>query len=144
MSARDVPAVPGGLRAGQLGVIAIGRVIIGDIAVTLPDLAQRKLLTVSEAEDDRDWLLSTYAGTASIRQQIQLLGYEKCLLDGLTEAGAPARLSALASRFGTSLDETREALVRGAVHQGWLWHLHHDQRSPKGEELARQVRLFQR
>jgi hypothetical protein len=40
--------VPGELRAGQLGVIVIGRVIMGDIAVTLADLAQRKLLIVSE------------------------------------------------------------------------------------------------
>jgi len=30
------------------------------------------------------------------------------------------------------------------VHQGWLRHMHHDLRSPEGEDLARQVRIFRR
>jgi hypothetical protein len=142
MSAADVPEAPGGLRAGQLGVIVIGRVIMGDIAVTLADLAQREELTVNEAGGDGDWLLSPSAGGASGRQQSQLLEYEKRLVDGLTEVGAPARLSALAAGFGTALDDARGALVREAVHQGWLRRLHHDQRTPKGEDLALQVRVF--
>jgi hypothetical protein len=58
MSATRIPAVPGGLRAGQLGVIVIGRVIMGDIAVTLVDLAQRKMLTLAGTGDDDDWLLT--------------------------------------------------------------------------------------
>ena len=74
-----------------------------------------------------------------------LLGYEKRLLDGLAEAGgSPARLSALPNGFGRALDETRGALVREAVRQGWLRRLHHGRRSPKGEDLARQVRFFRR
>lgn len=144
MSGAFVAAAPGGLRAGQLGVIVIGRVIVGDIAVTLVDLAQRKVLTLSEAGDDGDWLLGASAGPASGIQQSRLLGYEKRLLDGLAGIGAPVRLSALASGFGPALDDTRDALVREAVHQGWLRHLHHDQRTPQGEDLARQVRAFQR
>jgi hypothetical protein len=136
--------VPGELRAGQLGVIVIGRVIMGDIAVTLVDLAQRKLLTVSETGGDGDWLLSPSAGVAKGRQQSPLLGYEKRLLDGLIDVGAPSRLSALASGFGKALDDTREALVREAVHQGWLRHMHHDQRTREGDDLALQVRSFSR
>jgi hypothetical protein len=143
MSEASVPAVPGGLRAGQLGVIVIGRVIMGDIAVTLVDLARRELLTVSGTGDDGDWLLSPSARPASGRQG-QLLDYERRLLNGLTGVGAPACLSALADGFGPILDETRKALVRQAVRQGWLRHLHPDQRTPKGEDLARQVRSFQR
>jgi len=85
MSAAGVPGAPGGLRAGQLGVIVIGRVIMGDIAVTLADLAQRKLLIVSETGGDGDWLLSPSAGIAPDREQSPLLGYEKRLLDALTE-----------------------------------------------------------
>jgi hypothetical protein len=144
VSAGAVPAVPGGLRAGQLGVIVIGRVIMGDIAVTLADLAQRELLTIDEAGDDRDWLLGPSAAAASGQTRSHLLGYEKRLLDGLAEAGAPARLSALPNGFGRALDETRGALVREAVRQGWLRRLHHGRRSPKGEDLARQVRFFRR
>lgn len=37
MSAAHIPAAAGGVRAGQLGVIVTGRVIMGDIAVTLVD-----------------------------------------------------------------------------------------------------------
>ncbi len=143
MSAGTVPGAPGGLRAGQLGVIVLGRVIMGDIAVTLADLAQRELLTVDEAGDDGDWLLRPSASAAS-GPRSHLLGYEKRLLDGLAEAGAPARLSALPNGFGRALDGTREELVREAVRQGWLRRLHHGQRSPQGEDLARQVRFFRR
>jgi hypothetical protein len=144
MSAAGVPVAPGGLRAGQLGVIVIGRVIMGDIAVTLADLAQRKLLILSETGGDGDWLLSPSAGIVQGRAQSLLLGYEKRLLDGLTDVGARSRLSALAGEFGAALDDTREALVREAVHQGWLRHMHHDQRTPKGDDLALRVRSFSR
>ena len=37
---------PGGVRPGQVSILLLGRVIIGDIAVTLVDLARRGLLTV--------------------------------------------------------------------------------------------------
>jgi hypothetical protein len=144
MSVSALPAVPGGLRAGQFGVVVIGRVIMGDIAVTLIDLAQRKLLTVSEAGDGGDWLLSPSAGPGLGRRRSDLLDYEKRLLDGLAGAGAPVLLSALAGGFGPALDGARAALIREAVHQGWLRHLHHDQRTPSGEDLARQVRTFRR
>jgi hypothetical protein len=144
VSAAGVPAVPGGLRAGQLGVVMIGRVIMGDIAVTFVDLAQRGLLAVSEAGDEDDWLLSPSAAPAQGRQRNELLDYEKRLLGGLAGAGAPVRLSALAGAFGSALDGARAALVREAVHQGWLRHLHHDQRTPGGEDLARDVRTFRR
>jgi HAMP domain-containing protein len=80
-----VPAAIEGLRPGQTGVVVLGRVIIGDIAV-----------------------------------------------------------SSLAARFGKALDETRKVLIRDAVHQGWLRHLRHDQRTAEAEELAGHVRSFRR
>jgi hypothetical protein len=46
-----VPAALGGLRAGQTGVVVLGGVIMGDIAVTLVDLVQRELLTVEETAE---------------------------------------------------------------------------------------------
>lgn len=36
---------PEGLRPGQMSVLVLGRVIMGDVAVTLVDLAQRGLWT---------------------------------------------------------------------------------------------------
>jgi hypothetical protein len=138
----SVPAALEGLRAGQTGVVVLGRVIMGDIAVTLVDLIQRELLIVEEPADGGDWLLTLAAGTAARRKHGALLDYEKRLLDGLGEGGGGSRLSSLADGFGRVLDETRKALIREAAHQGWLRHLHHDQRTPKGEELAGHVRSF--
>jgi hypothetical protein len=138
-----VPAVLEGVRAGQTGVVVLGRVIMGDIAVTLVDLIQRELLTVEETADGGDWLLTRLAGTVSRQKHGTLFDYEKRLLDGLSEGGE-SRLSSLADRFEKVLDETRKVLIREAVHQGWLRHLRHDQRTPKGEELAAHVRSFRR
>jgi hypothetical protein len=139
-----VPAALGGLRAGQTGVVVLGRVIMGDIAVTLVDLVQRELLAVEETADGGDWLLTRSAGTASRQKHGALLGYEKRLLDGLSEGGGESRLSSLADRFEKVLDETRKVLIREAAHQGWLRRLRRDQRTPKGEELAGHVRSFRR
>ena len=113
-----VPAALEGLRAGQTGVVVLGRVIMGDIAVTLVDLVQRELLTVEEIADGGDWLLTRVAGTSAKRKQKILLDYEQRLLDGLTEGGGESRLSSLAEGFGKVLDETRKVLTSDAAHQG--------------------------
>jgi hypothetical protein len=139
-----VPAALEGLRAGQTGVVVLGRVIMGDIAVTLVDLIQRGLLAVEETADGGDWLLTPLRGTAPRQKHGALLDYEKRLLDGLSEGGGESRLSSLADRFEKVLDETRKVLIREAAYQGWLRNLRHDQRTPKGEELAAQVRSFRR
>jgi hypothetical protein len=147
-----VPASLEGLRAGQTGAVVLGRVIMGDIAVTLVDLIQREFLTIGETAGGGDWRLTPPAGTAP-RQKPgtaprhkhgALLDYEKRLLDGLSAGGGESRLSSLAARFEKVLDETRKLLIREAAHQGWLRHLRHDQRTAKGEELAGRVRSFRR
>ena len=140
-----VPAAIKGLRPGQMGVVVLGRVIMGDIAVTQVDLIQRGFLTVEETTDHDDWRLTLVTGTGA-KQKLggALLDYEKRLLDGLSENGGESRLSSLAARFGKALDETRKVLVRDAVHQGWLRHLRHDQRTAGAEELAGHVRSFRR
>jgi hypothetical protein len=140
-----VPAVIEGLRPGQTGVVVLGRVIMGDIAVTLVDLIQRGFLTVEETTDRSDWRLTLVPGTGANRKLGgALLDYEKRLLDGLSGDAGESRLSSLTDRFGKVLDETRRALIRDAAHRGWLRHLHHGQRSAKGEELAGHVRSFRR
>lgn len=139
-----VPAALEGFRAGQTGVVVLGRVITGDIAVTLVDLIQREFLTVEETADGGDWLLTRLAGAASSQKHGVLLDYERRLLNGLSEGGGESRLSSLADRFEKVLDETRKVLILEAAHQGWIRHLRHDQRTPKGEELAGHVRSFRR
>jgi hypothetical protein len=126
-----VPAPPEGLLPGQLGVVLLGRVIMGDIAVTLVDLAMREFAEVSESPAD-GWLVSSLPRPA-------LHGYQGKLLQGLP--GSPSPVSRLSPSV---LDKVRSALVDEAVHRGWLRRLHHDQRTKRGEELGRQVRSFQR
>jgi hypothetical protein len=46
-----VPRPPDNMRPGQAGVVMLGRVIIGDVAVTLVDLAVRRFLAVQERGD---------------------------------------------------------------------------------------------
>ena len=141
-----VPAAIEGLRAGQTGVVVLGRVIMGDIAVTLVDLIQRELLTVEEAADHGDWLLTPKAKSAAAKQRQHgpVRDYEQRLLNGLAKGGGESHLSSLADGFGKVLDETSKALIQDAVRQGWLRHLRHDQRTAKGEELAGHLRSFRR
>lgn len=97
-------------------MIVIGRVIMGTSRSRSPALPSGSCSPSARPGGDGDWLLSPSAGIAPGRQQSPLLGYEKRLIDGLTDVGARSRLSALASEFGAALDDTREALVREAVH----------------------------
>jgi hypothetical protein len=133
----DLPAVPGGVRAGQVSVLLLGKVIVGDIAVTLVDLVVRGLLAVEPADDD--WTLTVASPGAAGGSAVD---YERRLLAGLARAGAPVRLSALVPGLGKHMDKARSEIVAAAVHDGWIRRFHHDQRTSKGEELAARVRSF--
>jgi len=139
------PRPPDGLRPGQIGVVMIGRVIIGDIAATLADLSIRKLLRVEEtgigADEGSDWLLSPLLASAPRHRAESLLAYERTLLEELGNHGSAVHMRTLDRRV---LDRTRDKLIRDAVHRGWLHRLHHDQRTEAGTELARRIRAFQR
>lgn len=123
-----------------MGVVVLGRVIMGDVAVTLVDLARRGRVDVTESRDSdmatTDWMLAARSRPDSHQ------GYEQILLDGLADYDAPARLSVLAAEFSLVLSKVRTELIRDAVHRGWLRRWHHGQRTPRGEELARQLRAF--
>ena len=53
-------------------------------------------------------------------------------------------LSAAASLLPDTLDKMRAAVIRDAVHRGWLKHMHHDERTEEGEQVATRARAFQR
>lgn len=123
-------------------MIILGRVIMGDIAVILVDLAQRHLLRVEEidgTDDSSDWLLAP----AEDAPGGQITGYEKKLLDKLA-GPEQARLSLLKEDFGRELGRIRSALEHQATARGWVRRLQHDHRTPAGEEAARQLRSFHR
>lgn len=134
----DLPAAPGGMRAGQVSVLLLGKVIVGDIAVTLVDLAVRGLLTVAPA-DGGDWALTVGSPDGA---GASAADYERRLLTGLAAAGATVRLSALVPGFGKHMDKARSQIEGAAVRDGWIRRFHHDQRTSAGEELAAKVRSF--
>jgi len=140
-----VPKPPDGIRPGQLGVVLLGQVIIGDVAATLVDLALRQLLRVQEPDGDgTDWLLGPLDSSAPRHRSESLLGYERTLLHGLSSGGSTVTMSSLAPRMADILEDTRRALIHDGVNRGWLHHLHHDQRTPDGEQLAERIRVFHR
>jgi hypothetical protein len=141
----QLPAPPDGIRVGQLGVVMLRRVIIGDLAATLADLSIRQLVRLEEHDGEPgDWLVIPLHATAPRHRRESLLSYERVLLDGLWRGGTAASLASLAPRMSGVLDRTREALVHDAVHRGWLRRMHPDQRTDAGEQLAIRIRSFQR
>ncbi len=144
VAGEQLPVPPDGVRVAQLGVVILRRVIIGDIASTLVDLSIRHLLRVEEHDGEAGgWLVSPLPAAASRHRRESLLSYERILLDGLPQAGAAASLPSLAPLMPGVLKRTRAALVHDAIHRGWLRHLHPDQRTDAGEELAGRIRAFQ-
>lgn len=75
----ETVSVPARLRPGQLGVVMIGHVVMGDIAVTLVDLAMRNLVRVEESHGpsgDQTWRVGSLVPAISRHQPSSLLGYE--------------------------------------------------------------------
>jgi hypothetical protein len=136
-----IPASLKGLKPGEISLVILGRVVMGDIAVTLVDLAQRDLLRVEETDDGADWLLSPSRGVSGQRAVVE---YETRLLEQVTGEGKKVRLSSLAAGLGKDLGKVRRALEHEVAAQGWVRRMHHDQRTPQGDELAGRLRSFQR
>jgi hypothetical protein len=135
-----LPAPPDGVHPGRLGAIVLGRVIIGDIAATLVDLATRELVRVEPTDGD-GWRLNSLAQSAPRHRLSSLLHYEEALLAGLSEART---LQELATSLPHTLDKTRSAIVHDAVHRGWLKHLQHDERTEQGEAVTERIQAFRR
>jgi hypothetical protein len=136
---------PGGLRPGQLSLLVLRRVIMGDIAVTIIDLAQRGVLAVAEQEDG--WHVRVRPGEAAGRGQPELLAYERELLAALpmpADAASVPSLTSLAATVGSRLDGVRAELEREAVHRGWVHHWHHGDLTESGEALVAELGRFGR
>jgi hypothetical protein len=131
-----------------MGVVVLGRVIIGDIAATLVDLSSREFLRVEETDGDSGgWTLTSLLESApqhggdTVLNGDTVLKYEQTLLEGLQGTSS---LSALTDEFPAVLDMARTELIHDAVHRGWLKHIHHDERTHAGQDLAGRIHSFQR
>ena len=138
---RDVRC-PGGIRPGQLNLLVIRRVVMGDIAVTVVDLALRGLVSVEESADS--WRVRPRPAALSRTRQQPLPGYERKLLEGLANQEPAPRLPDLALSLGPTLDTVRASLRREAVRQGWIRRLRHRELTAKGEQLVTALGSFER
>ncbi len=134
---------PGELRPAQLGIVLLGRVVLGHISATLVDLAQRGFLRIDEVPgDDPDWLLTDLRDQAADRSA--LLRFEATLLDGLFAQQSAVRLSGIGQALIPALNRIRAQLNRDAIWHGRLRLWHRDQRTPRGEQLFKQIQVFRR
>jgi hypothetical protein len=140
---------PENLRPAQLGIVFLGRVVLGHLSATIADLAHRGVLTVAEAPGapGNDWLLTDLRGRSP--EHGTLLPYEKRLLDGLFARRAEVTLSDLGPRLTDTIDRTRQSLRRDAVRRGllrrgWPRRGWPDRRTQRGEQLLTPIRQLRR
>jgi hypothetical protein len=88
-----------------------------------------------------DWSLTAVQATGLAHRRESLLGYERALLDAVTGGQTT---SSLAARMPKILAEARREILQDAVHRGWLRHIHHDQRTAEGDQLAARIQTFHR
>jgi hypothetical protein len=141
---------PEGLRPAQLGIIVVGRVILGHVTATLVDLAQRGVLSLDETHDGldeahdgagTDWLLiDRRSGLGSGGDA--LLDFERTLLDGLFYGNSLVRMSGLGETFLLPMNQMRKQLRRDAVRNGRLRRWRRGKRTPRGEQLLHQIHDF--
>jgi hypothetical protein len=111
MDAVELPVPPGGVCPGHLGLIASGRVILGDIAATAVDLSLRGWLEIESSGDgDGGWMLAS----AEPQDSQDLAEYERVLVGWLAWPGYPASLASLAADLPAGLAQVRDELVTGA------------------------------
>lgn len=109
-------APPGGLRPAQLGVVLVGRVLLGHVGATVVDLACRGCLTMEPLDEDgSEWQL-----TAAPAVPEDLLGYEQAIMHGLFGKQAAFRLEHMTLAMAPVLDEVRAKIVRDALDAGRL------------------------
>lgn len=146
MNGDDVRGIlpPDGLRPAQLGVVFAGRVILGHLAATIADLAERGYLELIEEPggDRRDWRVIDQRMGARLPP---LLPYEATLTDGLFNGSPVVLLSDRAHDLSPVLDHVRSLIGQDARRHRWLrrWP-HRDRRTPGGEQLLARIQVFRR
>ena len=138
------PTPPGNLRPAQLGIVLVGRVVLGHVSATLIDLSQRGFLRIDEVDgpDGPGWLLADLRNQAADRNS--LLRFEVTLLDGLFAQEPSVRLSEIGQSLVPVLNRFRAQLSRDAVRNGRLHRWHRTQRPPRDEQLLKQIHDFRR
>lgn len=112
-------APPEGLRPGQVGTLLDEQANVVDVTATIVDLAVRGYLRIDELErahwfTSRDWQL------VKLREEADLLPYEKELFSGLFESGDTVKLSTLKKKFAARLAKVQALLYEDVTKAGWF------------------------
>jgi hypothetical protein len=121
----------------------LGLVILGHISATLADLAQRGFLRIDAVpgDGDPDWLLTNLRDQAASRSA--LLRFETALLDGLFARQSAVRVPEITQELIVPvLNRVRAQLRRDAIRHGRMRRWRRDQRTPRGEQLLKQIQAF--
>jgi hypothetical protein len=137
-------APPDGLRPAQVGIVFVGRVILGHIGATVADLAQRGFLSIEEVSkgEPPEWLLTDLRGEAA--DPAVLLPFELTLCEGLFAGQSVVGLSGRGQQLVPTLTAARSQITRDAIRRGWLSHWHRQHRTSRGEQLLARIQVFRR
>ena len=135
------PGPPEDLRPAQLGVVLVGRVVLGHISATAADLAARGYLRMEGS--GADWVLTDLRQPAASGGS-DLLSYEGELLAGLFDGRREVSLPGLGKPFLRTLDRVRRQLIRDAVRRGWLRRWRREIRTTRGDQLLAAIQDFRR
>jgi uncharacterized protein (TIGR04222 family) len=113
-------APPEGVRPGQIGTLLDERANVIDVTATIVDLAGRGFLLIQEIPrhglfSKDDWTLIRLE-----KKEIELLPYERKLLDGLFRDGNEVTVSGLKTTFAERLHGVERSLYEDAMREKWF------------------------
>jgi uncharacterized protein (TIGR04222 family) len=111
---------PDRLRPGQMGVLLDESADTLDVTATIVDLAVRGYLTITEIP--KSWIFGSvdWQVDRTGKSAIDLLPYERIVLDGLFKGGTTRKLSDLKNKFYKDLESAKTSLYGDAVERGWF------------------------
>lgn len=110
MVADYLPEPPDSLTPGMVGALLDESVDMQDIVATLVDLARRQAISITEVREDSFFRKSTDFIYRREREDVELLPYERELLDALFDRSKEVKLSDLKNKFYTKLPTIKSSM----------------------------------
>ncbi len=118
--AEYLPEPPTPLAPGVAGTLIDEQVEMREIVATLVDLARRKVISITEVQEEGFLRMGRDFIYRRERDDVQLLPYEQKLLDALFGRKDEVRLSDLKNKFYTKVEGIKSAIYEETVRQGFF------------------------
>lgn len=112
-------APPEDLRPGLVGTLIDEAANPLDVTGTIIDLAVRGYLVIEEIPK-HGWFGKSDWKLTKLKDEGELLGYERSLLDGLFRDGNEIQLSELRTKFAERMKHVQDSLYAEVVRRGWF------------------------